>query len=97
MLAPAAGLLVLPLAVVAVASEGGRQTVVRLEPAGAGGWRVVASSDIAVLPDARPVQADLDAQGSLPVGNTPAQFREFLTEEIGRWKKLVAEANIRVE
>jgi hypothetical protein len=63
MLAPAAGLLVLPLAVVAVASEGGRQTIVRLEPASARAWRVVASSDIAVLPDARPVQADLDGSG----------------------------------
>jgi len=62
-LAPAAGLLVLPLAVIAVASEGGRQRVVRLEPADAGAWRTVASSDITVLPDARPLQADLDGTG----------------------------------
>lgn len=62
-LAPAAGLLVLPLAVIAVATEGGRQRVVRLEPAGAGAWRAVARSDITVLPDARPLQADLDGTG----------------------------------
>lgn len=62
-LAPAAGLLVLPLAVIAVATEGGRQRVVRLEPASAGAWRTVASSDITVLSDARPLQADLDGAG----------------------------------
>lgn len=63
-LAPAAGLLVLPLAVIAVATEGGRQRVVRLEPAGTGAWRAVATSDMAVLPDARPLQADLDGTGN---------------------------------
>ena len=41
------------------------------------------------------VQAALDAQGSLPVGNTPAQFREFLADEIGRWKKLAVDNNIK--
>jgi tripartite-type tricarboxylate transporter receptor subunit TctC len=43
------------------------------------------------------VIADLDSQGSAPVGNTPAQFRAFVTEEIVRWKKVVADAGIKTE
>jgi hypothetical protein len=62
-LAPAAGLLVLPLAVIGIEAEGGRHRVVRLEPAGAASWRVVARSSIDVLPDTRPIQADLDGAG----------------------------------
>lgn len=62
-LAPAAGLLVLPLAVIGIGIDGGRHRVVRLEPAGAGSWERVARSDIDVLPDARPLQADLDGAG----------------------------------
>jgi len=62
-LAPAAGLLVLPLAVVGVQADGARHRVVRLEPSGAAAWAPVARSAVAVLPDARPVQADLDGSG----------------------------------
>jgi hypothetical protein len=62
-LAPHAGLLVLPLAVVAVALREGQAHVVRLEPETTGRWREVARSAAAVLPDARPVQADLDGSG----------------------------------
>jgi hypothetical protein len=54
-LAPAAGLLVLPLAVIGVEVAGRRHRVVRFEPGGAGAWRRVARSDIDVLPDARPL------------------------------------------
>ena len=61
MLAPQAGLLVLPLAVIGVAA--GSHQVLRLEPAAGQTWAVVARSDQAVLPDARPLQADLDARG----------------------------------
>lgn len=62
-LAPAAGLLVLPLAIIGVQAEGGRHRVVRLEPSGAGTWAPVAHSAVDVLPDARPLQADLDGRG----------------------------------
>jgi hypothetical protein len=62
-LAPAAGLLVLPLAVIGVEAAGGRHRVVRLEPGGSGAWRRVARSGIDVLPDARPMQTDLDGAG----------------------------------
>jgi hypothetical protein len=62
-LAPAAGLLVLPLAVIAVATADNQQALLRLEPTPAGVWRVVAVSDMPVLPDARPLQADLDGIG----------------------------------
>lgn len=59
-LAPAAGLLILPLAVIAVAMDAKGHRAVRLEPSVSATWSVVARSDMAVLPDARPLQADLD-------------------------------------
>lgn len=64
-LAPAAGLLNLPLAVIAIEAGAQGQQVVRLEAAGVGAerWRVTARSEMAVLPDARPLQADLDGAG----------------------------------
>ncbi|RVU49873.1 hypothetical protein EOE66_02070 [Rubrivivax rivuli] len=60
-LAPHAGLLVLPLAVLGVAAQGHR--LVRFEPASGGRWHAVARSREALLPDARPLQADLDGRG----------------------------------
>lgn len=62
-LAAAAGLLVLPLAVIGVDADGQRHRAVRLEPTSAGSWRRVARSEIDVLPDARPLQADLAGTG----------------------------------
>jgi hypothetical protein len=62
-LAPAAGLLVLPLAIIAIATEGARHHAIRLEPSSPAAWRSVARSPLAVLPDARPQQADLDGSG----------------------------------
>ena len=41
------------------------------------------------------VQAELESQASTPVGNTPAQFKAHVVEEIARWKKVVAEAGIK--
>ena len=35
--------------------------------------------------------------GAEPVGNTPAQFREFLSAEMTKWRELVKHANVRVE
>ena len=61
-LAPHAGLLNLPLAVIGVRQDGPAYRLVRMEP-GARGWLEVARSDMAVLPDARPLQVDLDARG----------------------------------
>ena len=64
-----AGLLILPLAVVAVVNMGARQAdpsghrLARFEPGQAGRWREVARSKDAVLPDARPLQVDLDGRG----------------------------------
>jgi hypothetical protein len=60
-LAPHAGLLVLSLAVLGVAAVGHRLT--RFERAGDGSWQAVARSAQALLPDARPLQADLDGRG----------------------------------
>lgn len=60
-LAPHAGLLVLPLAVLGVVTVGHR--LVRFEPKGGGRWHAVARSPEALLPDTRPLQADLDGRG----------------------------------
>jgi hypothetical protein len=76
-LAAHAGLLVLPLAVVAVvrtagdaaSARGSREAEItgyrlaRFEANGSAQWREVARSADAVLPDARPVQVDLDGRG----------------------------------
>ena len=74
-LAVHAGLLILPLAVVGVVSvmegqtDSSRRTdppshrLARFEADGAGRWREVARSHDAVLPDARPLQVDLDGRG----------------------------------
>ena len=59
-LSPQAGLVVLPLAVVGVA---GSHRVLRFEPETSQVWAVAARSAEAVLPDARPLQADLDGRG----------------------------------
>jgi hypothetical protein len=62
-LAPHAGLLVLPLAIVAVLKDGNQHRLARLEPNASGIWQRVALSERNVLPDARPLQADLDGSG----------------------------------
>ena len=68
-LAVHAGLLILPLAVVAVVNRGAQgadppgHRLARFEPDAAGRWREVARSTQAVLPDARPLQVDLDGRG----------------------------------
>jgi len=62
-LASGAGLLVLPQAVVGVEAEGPRHRVVRLAASGTSGWARVARSTVEVLPDARPLLADLDGHG----------------------------------
>lgn len=64
-----AGLVVLPLAVLAVVTASVRSGdplghyLARFEPDPEGRWREVARSTDAVLPDARPVQVDLDGRG----------------------------------
>lgn len=63
-----AGLLILPLAVLAVVAASSRPAdplghrLARFEPDADGRWREVARSTDAVLPDARPVQVDLDGR-----------------------------------
>jgi hypothetical protein len=62
-LAAEAGLLVLPAGIIGIAATaGGSHRVVRFDPTGAG-WGLVATSAQDVLPDARPLQADLDGSG----------------------------------
>lgn len=39
----------------------------------------------------------LAADGSIPVGSTPEQFTAHIKSEIAKWKRLVKEANLRLE
>ena len=39
----------------------------------------------------------LDAQGSTPVGGTPAEFRQLIQAESDRWRKVVRENGITLE
>lgn len=43
------------------------------------------------------VVAELDKQGSIGVGSTPAQFRQVIQAELARWKKVVEDAGIKVD
>jgi tripartite-type tricarboxylate transporter receptor subunit TctC len=43
------------------------------------------------------VAARLAADGSIPVGSTPEQFTAHIKSEIAKWKRLVKEANLRLE
>jgi tripartite-type tricarboxylate transporter receptor subunit TctC len=43
------------------------------------------------------VKKKLDDQGIVATGTTPDQTREFVTNEIARWKKVITEANIKLE
>ena len=61
-LAPQAGLLILPLAVIATAAAPGGHRLLRLEPDASQTWAEVARSPEAVLPDGRPLQVDLDGR-----------------------------------
>jgi tripartite-type tricarboxylate transporter receptor subunit TctC len=39
----------------------------------------------------------LEAQGSVPIGNTPAQFTQVVLTDIARWQKIVQDNAIKVE
>ncbi len=43
------------------------------------------------------IVAELDRQGSIPVGSTPEQFRQHITSELARWKKVVEDAGLKLE
>ena len=46
------------------------------------------------LPD---VREKLKAQGVDPVGNTPAQFADYIRQEIVKWAKVMQAANVKAE
>ncbi len=69
-LAPQAGLQLLPFGIIAVAQDGeGPAFAVRFDPGSGGSWAEAARSRDPVLPDARPLQADLDGPGGAGSGH----------------------------
>jgi len=65
-LARHAGLHILAFGIIAIADDAGAGRVIRLDPGTAGVWTESARGAEAVLPDARPLQIDLDAQRLAP-------------------------------
>ena len=45
----------------------------------------------------RAKDADLSHDGVAPAGGSPAQFGETIRKEIGTWRKIVADAGVKVE
>ncbi len=43
------------------------------------------------------IVAELDRQGSVPVGSSPAQFRQVIATELVRWKKVVDDAGLKLQ
>jgi len=43
------------------------------------------------------LQAKLVEQGIVPMGSTPEEFRAFVAEEISRWRKVITDAEIKME
>ncbi len=43
------------------------------------------------------VTKKLEADGTIMVGSTPAEFRQLIATETNRWKKLIAETGIKLE
>lgn len=42
------------------------------------------------------ISAELERQGAIPVGSTPAQFRQLIVTEVARWQKVVDDSGIRL-
>ncbi len=55
------------------------------------------SREIVAAMEVPAIRDGMIRQGFEPVGNTPAQFRAFLAEEIPRWEKVVKAAGIKPE
>lgn len=49
---------------------------------------------VAHAPD---IAAQLEAAGSIPVGSTPAEFRQLIISETARWQKVVKETGTKLE
>ncbi len=43
------------------------------------------------------VKARLAEQGSEPVGNSPAEFSQFIAGEVGKWKELVRISGAKID
>jgi len=43
------------------------------------------------------MKKQLLAEGAIPVGNTPQQYRQYLTEELQKWAKVAKQINLRLD
>lgn len=54
----------------------------------------ILNDKVANAPD---IAAQLAAGGSIPVGSTPAEFRQLIITETARWQKVVQETGTKLE
>lgn len=54
-------------------------------------------TDVATALRVPALNARLSSEGAEPVGSTPQQFAKFLTDEIRKWTKVIAEAKVTPE
>ncbi|TFY96478.1 Bug family tripartite tricarboxylate transporter substrate binding protein [Ramlibacter rhizophilus] len=43
------------------------------------------------------VKARLDTMGTIPVGNSPAEFNKFIADETAKWSKVIREAGVTLD
>jgi tripartite-type tricarboxylate transporter receptor subunit TctC len=50
-----------------------------------------------VLAENQQVRGTIEASGSKVVGNTPEQFAAYVRGEIAKWRKVIAQAGIKID
>ena len=55
------------------------------------------SSEIAKIARTPAFREKFESQGIIPVGNTPEEAAAFLKDEVGKWGKVIRDANVKVE
>jgi hypothetical protein len=43
------------------------------------------------------VRSRLASDGALPIGNSPDEFRAFMSEEYNRWKDVIGGSNLQLD
>ncbi|HET8745714.1 MAG TPA: tripartite tricarboxylate transporter substrate binding protein [Ramlibacter sp.] len=55
------------------------------------------ADEIAAIVKLDDVRAKMDAMGTIPVGNSPAEFQSFIDAETAKWGKVIREANVSLD
>jgi len=55
------------------------------------------ADEIAAIVRMDDVRARLEAMGTIPVGNSPAEFQKFIDAETAKWGKVIRESNVSLD